>query len=147
MALACALRGAFLVETDQFHCGRIRVSAGIFGFHTFYCSSETDKDSDQVQEAYRAYVEAWKLRDIPALHNVISDDYMAVNFQGKVSDKENEIAIAKEEPEWISMTVNEIHTRTFGNRPIAKEKRWRYPWRKGAIPGSLGETGRNLATC
>jgi ketosteroid isomerase-like protein len=82
-------------------------------------SSEIDKDSDQVQEAYRAYVEAWKLKDIPALQNVISDDYMAVNFQGKVSNKENEIATAKEDPEWISMTVNEIHARTFGNTAIA----------------------------
>jgi ketosteroid isomerase-like protein len=44
---------------------------------------------------------------------------VAVNFKGKVRDKENEIATAKEDPEWISMTVNEIHTRTFGNTAIA----------------------------
>jgi hypothetical protein len=43
---------------------------------------------------------------------------MAVNFQGKVSDKENEIATAKEDPEWISMTVDEIYTRKFGNTAI-----------------------------
>jgi hypothetical protein len=30
-------------------------------------SSGINKDSDQVQEAYRAYVEAWKLKNIPAL--------------------------------------------------------------------------------
>lgn len=81
-------------------------------------SSQIDKDSDQVQEAYRAYVKAWRLKDIPALQNVISDDYMAVNFKGKVSDKENEIATAKEDPEWISMTVDEIHTRKFGDTAI-----------------------------
>jgi uncharacterized protein (TIGR02246 family) len=80
---------------------------------------DKDKDNDEVQQAYRAYVTAWKLKDIAALRNVISDDYMAVNFEGKVSDKENEIATAKADPQWISMTVDEIHTRKFGNTAIA----------------------------
>ena len=62
---------------------------------------------------------AWKLKDITALENVISDDYMAVNFEGKVGDKENEIATAKTDPEWISMAVDEIHTREFGKTAIA----------------------------
>jgi ketosteroid isomerase-like protein len=44
---------------------------------------------------------------------------MAVNFEGKVSDKENEIATAKTDAQWISMTVDEIHTRIFGNTAIA----------------------------
>jgi ketosteroid isomerase-like protein len=44
---------------------------------------------------------------------------MAVNFEGKVSDKENEIATAKADAEWTSMTVDEIHTRIFGNTAIA----------------------------
>ena len=62
---------------------------------------------------------AWKLKDIAALRNVISDDYMAINFEGKMSEKENEIATAKADPEWISMTVDEIHIRKFGNTAIA----------------------------
>ena len=81
--------------------------------------AEIDKDNDKVQQAYRAYVTAWKLKDVMALEKVISDDYMAVNFEGKVSDKENEIATAKADPEWISMAVDEIHTREFGNTAIA----------------------------
>jgi ketosteroid isomerase-like protein len=80
---------------------------------------EIDKDNDEVQQAYRAYVTAWKLKDIAALRNVISDDYMAIDFEGKVSNKENEIATAKADPEWISMTVDEIHTRKFGDTAIA----------------------------
>jgi ketosteroid isomerase-like protein len=82
-------------------------------------SSEADKDINEVQEAYRAYVAAWKLKDVTALRNIISDDYMAVNFEGKVSDKKNEIATAQEDPEWISMTVDEIHSREFGDTAIA----------------------------
>ena len=81
--------------------------------------SEINKNNDEVEQAYRAYVTAWKLKDVAALRNVISDDYMAINFEGKVSDKENEIATAKADPEWISMTVEEIHTRKFGNTAIA----------------------------
>jgi len=34
-------------------------------------------------------------KDIAALREVISDDYMAMNFESKLSDKENEIARAK----------------------------------------------------
>ena len=54
-----------------------------------------------------------------ALQKLISDDYMAVNFEGKVSDKENEIDTAKQDAEWNSMTVDEIHTRIFGDTAIA----------------------------
>ena len=59
---------------------------------------------------------------------------MAVDFHGKVSDKENEIATAKGDAEWTSMTVEEIHTRIFGKTAIAsgfiygsrKDKGWKY---------------------
>ena len=81
--------------------------------------SEIDKENDEAHQAYRAYVKAWRLKDITGLENVISDDYMAVNFEGKVSDKENEIATARADPDWIAMTVDEIHTRTFGNTAVA----------------------------
>jgi uncharacterized protein (TIGR02246 family) len=101
IALVCALAVGFLSP-------RASTSLG-----------EEDKNNDEVQQAYRAYVTAWKLKDIAALRNVISDDYMAVNFEGKVSDKENEIATAKADPQWVSMTVDEIHTRKFGNTAIA----------------------------
>ena len=86
---------------------------------------------------------AWKLKDITALENAISDDYMAVNFEGKVGDKENEIATAKTDPEWISMAVDEIHTREFGKTAIAsvssprKERgRMEISSAQSAIPGS-----------
>jgi ketosteroid isomerase-like protein len=44
-----------------------------------------------------------------ALQNLISDDYMAVNFENRVSSKEIEIATA-----WDAMNVDEIHARVFG---------------------------------
>jgi len=44
---------------------------------------------------------------------------MAVDFHGKVSGKKNEIATAKADAEWTSMTVEEIHTRTYGKTAIA----------------------------
>ena len=92
---------------------------GFFSPRLSTSSNEADKDNNEVQEAYRAYVAAWKVKDTTALKNLISDRYMAVNFEGKVSDKNNEITTAQEDPEWISMTVDEIHTREFGNTAIA----------------------------
>jgi ketosteroid isomerase-like protein len=79
---------------------------------------ELEKDNLEAQQAYRHYVEAWKLKGIAALENVISGDYMAVDFHGKASDKENEITTAKADAEWIPMTVEEIHTRIFGKTAI-----------------------------
>jgi predicted lipid-binding transport protein (Tim44 family) len=38
---------------------------------------EIEKDNFEAQQAYRDYVEAWKLKDIAALETVISGDYMA----------------------------------------------------------------------
>ena len=53
-------------------------------------------DNDQaVKQAYEAYVQAWKLKDIAALQKLISDEYMAINFESKLSDRKNEIATAK----------------------------------------------------
>ena len=80
---------------------------------------EIEKDNVEAQQTYRDYVLAWKLKDIAALETVISGDYMAVDFHGKVSDKENEIATAKADAEWTSMTLEEIHTRIFGKTAIA----------------------------
>ena len=80
---------------------------------------EIENDNFEAQQAYRDYVEAWKLKDIGTLEAVISGDYMAVDFHGNVSDKENEIATAKADAEWTLMTVDEIHTRTFGKTAIA----------------------------
>jgi ketosteroid isomerase-like protein len=53
------------------------------------------------------------------LQNLISDDYMAVNFENKVSSKEIEIATAKNDAAWDAMSVDEIHARLFGNTAIA----------------------------
>ena len=81
--------------------------------------SQTDTTDRAIEQAYKDYVQAWKVKDIAALERLMSDDYMAVNFEGKVSDKSNEIATAKADADWISMTVDEIHTRAFGNTAIA----------------------------
>lgn len=44
---------------------------------------------------------------------------MAMNFEIKLSDKQNEIATAKTDAEWISMNIDEIHTQVFGSTAIA----------------------------
>jgi ketosteroid isomerase-like protein len=109
----------FLLKRITFIALVCTLAVGFLSPIAFTSLSEIDKDDDEVQRAYRAYVTAWKFKDIADLRNMISDDYMAVNSEGKVSDKENEIATAKADPEWISMTVDEIHTRLFGNTAIA----------------------------
>jgi ketosteroid isomerase-like protein len=81
--------------------------------------SKTATDDPQVEQAYKAYVRAWRVKDIATLQRLISEDYMAVNFENKLSDKHNEIETAKTDADWISMEVDEIHSRRFGNSAIA----------------------------
>lgn len=81
-----------------------------------FCQSNSEQ---AVKEAYDGYVRAWKSKDIPALRRVISDEYMAVNFENKLSNKENEIATARTDAEWISMNIDEIHARVFEDTAIA----------------------------
>src|SRR5215467_2072944 len=80
---------------------------------------QVKNDDGEVKQAYESYVKAWKLKDIPSLLKLISDDYMALNFENKVSDKKNELATAQADAEWLSMHVDEIHTRVFENTAIA----------------------------
>ena len=81
-------------------------------------AGQADEDR-AVQQAYDAYVRAWRMKDLTNLSKLISDDYLAVNFEGRVSDKANELATAREDLEWISMNVDEIHPRVFGTSAIA----------------------------
>ena len=81
--------------------------------------AEPGGDEAAAENAYRAYIQAWKTKDMAALQNLISDDYMAVNFENKVSSKEIEIATAKNDAAWDAMSVDEIHARLFGNTAIA----------------------------
>ena len=119
LMLEWVLGGVFLVKPITFITIVCMLALGFLSPRPSTSFGEIDKDNNEAQQAYRAYVTAWKLKDIMALENVISDVYMAVNLEDKVSDKENEIATAKADPEWISMTVDKIHTREFGNTAIA----------------------------
>jgi len=76
--------------------------------------SESNSDEQAVENTYKAYVQAWKTKDIAALQNLISDDYLAVNFENRVSSKEIEIATAKNDAARDAMNVDEIHARVFG---------------------------------
>jgi ketosteroid isomerase-like protein len=84
-----------------------------------FSSSDRDKDDNEVSRSYQAYVQAWKSKDIAALEKLISNDYMAMNYENRLSTKELELATAKDDLTWNSMTVDEIHTRVFGNTAIA----------------------------
>jgi ketosteroid isomerase-like protein len=84
-----------------------------------FASSDRDKDDNEVSRSYQAYVQAWKNKDIAALEKLISNDYMAMNYENRLSTKELELATAKDDLTWNSMTVDEIHTRVFGNTAIA----------------------------
>jgi ketosteroid isomerase-like protein len=44
---------------------------------------------------------------------------MAMNYENRLSNKDVELATAKEDLAWNSMIVGEIHTRVFGNIAIA----------------------------
>jgi ketosteroid isomerase-like protein len=83
------------------------------------CAQPRENEESAVQDAYKAYIRAWKTRDVAALQKIIADDYMAVNFENKVSSKEIEISTAESDPLWNQMTVDEIHTHIVGTTAVA----------------------------
>jgi uncharacterized protein (TIGR02246 family) len=88
--------------------------------YSFAVSAQSrNREELAVQDAYKAYVQAWKIKDPAALGKLISPDYMAVNFEGKLSTREIELATAKGDSEWIAMDVDEIHARIWGDTAVA----------------------------
>jgi len=102
---------------------RVYWLSGLFVVVALACSlaalARSRNEEESVKDAYRAYVAAWKTKDLAALEKLISPDYMAVNFEGKLSDKANELATAKSDNEWDAMSVDEIHTRDWGDSATA----------------------------
>jgi len=85
-------------------------------WHSFRAQSRNDEES--IKNADRAYVQAWKAKDLATLKGLISPDYMA-NFEGTLSSKEIELVIAENDNEWTAMTVDEIWTRGWQDAAIA----------------------------
>jgi uncharacterized protein (TIGR02246 family) len=81
-----------------------------------------------VRATYAAYLRAWKDKDLNALDHILSDDYQAVNVQGIVSRKANEVATAIEDRTYNSLTADLISVALFGNCAIASgliEANWK----------------------
>ena len=96
------------VHSDEYHNGRSAKEA--------------------VTAEYEAYLRAWRDKDYSALSNLLSDDYQAINFQGVVSTKANEIATAKEDRTYETMTGNLMSVAVFGDCAVASgliEAGWR----------------------
>lgn len=71
-----------------------------------------------VKAAYEAYLRAWKDKDYDALNELLSDDYQAVNFQGVISTKANEIATAKNDRTYDVMTGDVRSVAVFGESAV-----------------------------
>ena len=72
-----------------------------------------------VESAYKAYLRAWKEKDCASLHRLLSDDYQAVNFKGIVSTKANEIATAKDDRDYDTLTGDIKSVNVFTDSAIA----------------------------
>lgn len=105
---------------------------------TFWVSAQIGSSQSQgeqsaqraVKTTYEAYLRAWKNKDFNALDHILSDDYQAVNFQGFVSTKSNEIATAKKDRTYVTMNGHVISVVIFGDNAVASgliEASWKDP--------------------
>lgn len=97
-------------------------AAGIFSFASETGSSRSRTDDPAkaaVKAAYEAYLRAWKNKDHDALNELLSDDYQAVNFQGVVSTKANEIATAKNDRTYDVLTADVLSVAVSGDNAVA----------------------------
>lgn len=84
-----------------------------------YHSQSEQPAKAAVKATYEACLRAWKDKDLNALDHILSDDYQAVNFRGIVSSKANEIATAKEDRTYNSLTADVISVALLGDCAIA----------------------------
>lgn len=75
--------------------------------------------AQRVETAFKNYVAAWKGKDVAALRKLIADDYMVMTPSAELSTKDKELASVQSDPPYDEMSVEEIHTRRFGNSAIA----------------------------
>lgn len=85
----------------------------------FYPPQNQPSTAAAVKAAYEAYLRAWRDKDYNSLNDLLSDDYQAVNFQGVISTKANEIATAKEDRTYDTMSGNVISVAVFGDSSVA----------------------------
>ena len=57
-----------------------------------------------MKATYEAYLRAWNDKNYTTLNQILSDEYQAVNYRGIVSTKLNEIATAKEDDTYETMS-------------------------------------------
>lgn len=115
-----------------------------FAAHLRSSHPETERSARAaVKATYEAYLRAWKDKDYTALSNFLSDDYQAVNFQGIVSTKANEIATAQEDRTYNTLSGDVLSVALVGDCAIASgliEAGW-----KGERENSQTSTFRFLA--
>src|SRR5215470_5074461 len=110
------------MKTLSLSLGVLLMFLGFASSHSASVESRTDEES--IKGAYKAYVKAWKTKDLAALKGLISPDYMAVNFEGTLSSKENELATAKSDLDWDTMTSTKS-TRELGATPLSRRVHFR----------------------
>jgi uncharacterized protein (TIGR02246 family) len=74
---------------------------------------------EAVKATYKAYLRAWQDKDLNALSHLLSDDYQAVNFQGIISTKANEIATAKADRRYSTLSGDVLSAALVGDCAIA----------------------------
>ncbi len=74
---------------------------------------------EAVKAAYEAYLRAWQDKDLNALSHLLSDDYQAVNFQGIISAKANELATAEEDRIYTTLSGDVLSVALVGDCAIA----------------------------
>ena len=74
-------------------------------------SAETLEPHNEPEKAFLAYVDATRTKNLAMLDRLIADDYMTLNGNNRVADKQSELEETKENPRFNTMQVDEIHSR------------------------------------
>jgi ketosteroid isomerase-like protein len=70
---------------------------------------------NDAEAAYLAYVAAWKAKDLPALSQIIADDYSTLNGENKLATKADELAEAKSDSPYDRMEVTTLYSHVMGD--------------------------------
>lgn len=94
-----------------------------------------DAETTRLLKLEQAWMQAAQSRDIPVLKRVLSDDYVDINYQGKVRSKADALHAPNVHVKRASQTLSEEKVRVYGVTAVVTGRgqmnvgKQRYAWR------------------
>jgi uncharacterized protein (TIGR02246 family) len=91
----------------------------LLAFSAVAPAQDTDKEEQAVRDVLRRWIDALAKNDLATISSIIADDYIITTSDGKVLDKEQDLAPLKSgDVKFDSAAVEEVKVRIYGDSAV-----------------------------